>query len=72
MAKRKKHGEVRGYGALTAVGAAILLVYSISLLVPTLWAAITSLKSEEDFYYNGFRLAPKPGNGKITLRRLRK
>lgn len=56
MAKRKKHGEVRGYGALTAVGAAILLVYSISLLVPTLWAAITSLKSEEDFYYNVFGL----------------
>lgn len=54
--KRKKNNEVRGYGALTIIGFIFLLVYSLSLFIPTLWSFITTFKSEEDLYYNVFGL----------------
>ena len=54
--KKRRFGQMRGYGALTAVGFTILAILSISLLVPTIWALITTFKTEEDFYYNVFGL----------------
>ena len=54
--KQKKHSEVRGYGALTVVGFIFLLLYSLSLFIPTVWAFISSLKTKNDLYHNVFGL----------------
>lgn len=56
LKKRKKNNEVRGYGVLTVIGFIFLLVYSLSLFVPTVWSFITTFKTEEDLYYNVFGL----------------
>ena len=56
LKKRKKNNTLRGYGALTVVGFIFLLVYSLTLFVPTVWSFITTFKTEEDLYYNVFGL----------------
>lgn len=53
---KKKNNEVRGYGVLTVVGFIFLLVYSLSLFIPTLWSFMTTFKTAEDLYYNVFGL----------------
>ena len=54
--KRKRNNNLRGYGALSVVGFIFLLVYSLTLFVPTLWSFITTFKTKEDLYYNVFGL----------------
>lgn len=54
LKKRKKDNAMRGYGVLTIIGFIFLLVYSLSLFVPTVWSFITTFKTEEDLYYNVF------------------
>ena len=53
---KEKTKEVRGYGALTVIGFIFLAVYAITLIFPAIWAFFTTLKTEEDFYYNVFGL----------------
>lgn len=52
--KKRKSNALKGYGVLTVVGFIFLLVYSMSLFIPTLWSFITTFKTEEDLYYNVF------------------
>lgn len=54
--KKKNVNQMRGYGVLSTVGFIFLLVYSISLFVPTLWGFITTFKTEEDLFFNVFGL----------------
>ena len=56
MIKKKKNNDVRGYGVLTVVGFVFLLLYSISLFIPTVWGFITTFKTADDLYYNVFGL----------------
>lgn len=59
MGKKKMKNQMRGYGVVAVVGFIFLLVYSLTLIVPTIWAFIVSFKTEENFYYDVFGLPEK-------------
>ncbi len=54
--KKKNINQMRGYGVLSVIGFIFLLVYSISLFIPTIWGFITTFKTEEDLFFNVFGL----------------
>lgn len=52
----KKNKVRRGTDVLAIVGTIFVGLYVISLFIPILWAVISSLKTNTDFYYNKFGL----------------
>ena len=54
--EKEPKGNMRGYGALTIVGFAFLLLFSLSLFIPTLWAFITTFKTPLEMKKNMFGL----------------
>ena len=59
--EKEAKSNMRGYGALTVVGFAFLLIFSLSLFIPTLWAFITTFKTPLEMSKNMFGL-PKSLN----------
>ncbi|MDR1094450.1 MAG: carbohydrate ABC transporter permease [Clostridiales bacterium] len=60
MAKRLKNKIRFRAPVFAAVIFALLAVYAASLLLPFLWGATVSLRSEKDFYLNGAFAWPSP------------
>lgn len=55
MIKQKIHKQI-----IPMIFFILLIIYTISLIIPLIWTILTSLKSQMDFYLNPFKLPSKP------------